>query len=666
MTKIILAAGLFSLALGIAAAPSFAQDRAAAEQQKAAGDALLKNGDAKGAEAAFRKAVELDPTWYLPLESLGNTLFAAGRYLEAVEVFKKAVSLEPRYTTGLYNIAFSYRKAKKFDEAIEWYKKYIAKETKDPDAYYGLAASYEAANQRKEAMENYLLYAEKENRPSERQYVVKAREKAGELRKALGLAAPAPAPVAAPTPAAAPAPAAPAPAPAPATAAAAPGVAGRPALPASPSAASAPPPAAPAPVAAPPPPPPAVPAAPPAPAPAATPAAANPRVAELLAQGDAAMREKSYARAMKAFFDAVQADPKNPEALYRLGLVYQATGNQQAAVIKWKAALAQDPNHALARKALETAGAPAAAPVPAPPAPPSPAVAPTATSSAASAPPPPPVPTTPPAAVSAPALATAVTAQNARVKEKLAEGDRALREKSFHSAITAYGSAAQLDPKSEEAVFKLGVAYALAGNHKVAILKWEQVLKLNPGNDAARRNIERAKKKLAPESAKEGKPVEPAPPPRSAAAARPELPAAKPAASEPPPAAPPAPAPAASPADFDRFIAEAEAAKRKGDAAAVLEAVDRALAIRQDEKALLLRGEALVILKRYAEAKYAFGKVLAVNQNLAAPLFGLGEASRLAGDVDRAKYYFKLYAASKAPDVNPALVKKAEEYLASH
>ncbi|NMB77415.1 MAG: tetratricopeptide repeat protein, partial [Myxococcales bacterium] len=280
---------------------------------------------------------------------------------------------------------------------------------------------------------------------------------------------------------------------------------------------------------------------------------------------------------------------------------------------------------------------------------------------------PPPAPATPPAAAPAPAPAPTVTPQNARLKEKLAEGDRALREKGFAAAIVAYGNAAKLDPKSEEALFKLGVAYALAGNHKVAILKWEQVLKLNPGNEAARRNIERAKKKLSSGPEVKDKPVEPAPPPRPTAAARPELPAAKPAATEPPPAAPPpAPAAAASSADFEKFMGQAEAAKRKGDAAAVLEAVDQALSIRQDEKALLLRGEALVILKRYAEAKYAFGKVLAINQNLAAPLFGLGEASRLAGDVDRAKYYFKLYAGSKASDVNPALVKKAEEYLASH
>jgi tetratricopeptide (TPR) repeat protein len=111
-------------------------------------------------------------------------------------------------------------------------------------------------------------------------------------------------------------------------------------------------------------------------------------------------------------------------------------------------------------------------------------------------------------------------------------------------------------------------------------------------------------------------------------------------------------------------MAKADEHKRKGNAAGVLAAVDRALSLKQDEQALLLRGEALVVLKRYSEAKYAFAKVMALNPNLASPIYGLGEACRLAGENDRAKYYFKMYVRSKAPDVSASLVKKAEAVLA--
>ena len=44
-----------------------------------------------------------------------------------------------------------------------------------------------------------------------------------------------------------------------------------------------------------------------------------------------------------------------------------------------------------------------------------------------------------------------------------------------------HAHATQLDPKNEEALFKLGVAYAYSGNYKVAVFKWEQVLKINQG-----------------------------------------------------------------------------------------------------------------------------------------------------------------------------------------
>jgi ribosome-binding factor A len=54
---------------------------------------------------------------------------------------------------------------------------------------------------------------------------------------------------------------------------------------------------------------------------------------------------------------------------------------------------------------------------------------------------------------------------------------------------------------------------------------------------------------------------------------------------------------------------------------------------------------------------------MSLNQALAAPLFGLGEACRLSGDMERAKYYFKMYVNSRADDVTPALVEKAKGFL---
>ena len=78
----------------------------------------------------------------------------------------------------------------------------------------------------------------------------------------------------------------------------------------------------------------------------------------------------------------------------------------------------------------------------------------------------------------------------------------------------------------------------------------------------------------------------------------------------------------------------------------------------------ILRGEALVILRRFTDAKRAFSAAMIADASLAAPLYGLGEANRLSGDKERARYYFKMYVQSRAADVSPALVARAKKFLA--
>jgi tetratricopeptide (TPR) repeat protein len=615
----------------IAQAPS---KRTRAKEQKAAGDRFMKSGKRKQAEAAYRKACEVDPEWYEAHEALGNLLFSSKRYMEAVEAFKQAIKAEPRYATGFYNIAFAYRKARKYPQAAEYYRKYIQRKQDDPDAYYGLAATYEAMGKDREAMENYLKYAEKETRPSERQYVVKAKNKAEKLREKLGLGVkPKPEAVAVEKPATTTATTtATATATTTATATAT-TTASRPAARPAARPATKPAPARPATKPAP-----ARPATKPAPAPRPAPApkpVVDPgaKIARLLAEGDRAMAEKSYTRAMKAYFDAVKLDSRNTDALYKLGLVYQATGSTKAARVKWRNVLEIDPNHKQARQALAMLEKPpptsrtAVAPAPAPRPTPKPAPKPVAK------------PAPKPAVKPAPRVAAAKRPSTGeRVARLVKEGDTHFKQKSFSRAIAAYTHATQLDPRNEEALFKLGVAYAMSGNYKVAVYKWKQVLRINPKNTSARRNIERAEQKLGIAGAK------------------------KPEAAAPEPSRSGRPAVAAKD-DFEALMALARQYKRKGKAKKVLQTVNKALKVKQDAQALMLKGEALVVLRRYGEAKRAFSKTMVMDPNLAGPFYGLGEACRLSGDKQRARYYFQMYVKSNAPDVRPALVNRAKAFL---
>ncbi len=566
-------------------------DRQKAKDKKAEGDSLLKAGKRVKALAAYRKAAALDTTWYEPHEAVGNMLFSAKRYIEAVETFKKAVEIDANYTTGYYNIAFAYRKAKKYQEAAEYYRKYIERKPSDPDAFYGLAVTYESLGDNKRAIESYQNYALKESRPSERQYVVKAKNRVAKLQAQLEPPKPPPtekkvetvatAPTATPV-------AAPKPAPAPAKT-----------------------------------------------KPVVSDADQQRKLSELLARGDKAMKEKAYTTAMKSFFDAVRLAPKNPEALYRLGLVYQATGNPKAAKLKWKAALAIDSKHAPSLSALrkaeggtETKTAVVAAP------------------SATKAQAPATVSTRPPLPKKSPAQEKAVPLPNQakQVAQLLKEGDAQFKQKSFSRAIAKYTRATQLDTRNEEGLFKLGMAYALSGNYQVAVYKWQKVLEINPNNKTARRNIDRAKNsKKVPAETKAKKP------PAKKAAAK----IAKKKKSS----------ASALPNDFASLMARAHLAKKKGDASAVLRAANKALTLKEDVKALLLRGEALVVLKKFGKAKRAFTKAMVLDPNLAAPFYGLAETCRLSGDNERAQYYFRLYVRSTSNDVSAAKVSKAKAYL---
>ena len=120
---------------------------------------------------------------------------------------------------------------------------------------------------------------------------------------------------------------------------------------------------------------------------------------------------------------------------------------------------------------------------------------------------------------------------------------------------------------------------------------------------------------------------------------------------------------ASKPGSFESWVAQAETAKKNGDAKGVLAATDKALGMKADASVAMLRGEALVVLKRYSDAKEAFSKAMVMNSDLAGPFYGLGEACRLNGEKERAKYYFKLYIRSKAKDVKPSLVKRANTFL---
>jgi tetratricopeptide (TPR) repeat protein len=92
------------------------------------------------AEAAYRKAIELDPKSTYPWNGLGNLLTQyPGRYAEAEAAYRKAIGLDPKSTypwNGLGNLLAQY--PGRYAEAEAAYRKAIELDPKLANPWYGL------------------------------------------------------------------------------------------------------------------------------------------------------------------------------------------------------------------------------------------------------------------------------------------------------------------------------------------------------------------------------------------------------------------------------------------------------------------------------------------------------------------------------------------------
>lgn len=277
----------------VAAAPAPSTDAQAAFDR---GERALAEGRLDQAVAAYKEALSKSPGYAAALNGLGLALFKQDQKPEAIQQFKAATQANPSFALAWSNLGFASRKMGDAPAAVAAYERYVQLAPDDADGLYGLAESYRMAGDTAKAIPAYEHYVAKEKRPSEQKWVQKARDQIAALKGG---------------PASSPA----------ATAPATPPVSDRPLS---------------SPVL--------TPQAPPAglpPGGTAAPALAQQRISD----GDALMKTSRYREATFAYQDAVNADPGNTEALFKLARAFATLGYFQQAVEKWNAVLAltQDP-----------------------------------------------------------------------------------------------------------------------------------------------------------------------------------------------------------------------------------------------------------------------------------------------------------------------------------
>jgi tetratricopeptide (TPR) repeat protein len=206
----------------------------------------------------------------------------------------------------------------------------------------------------------------------------------------------------------------------------------------------------------------------------------------------------------------------------------------------------------------------------------------------------------------------------------MARGDGLLAQNP-RDALYAYQDAVRAEPNNPKAHFKIGIAYAQLGYFPQAIDEWNRVLQIDPSNQGARDNIQKAQARMA------GAQVQ------AAQAA-------------PPPVTDPAQAQQLAKQDYDQAVALIQQ-RRYSEAVTSL---TTAIQVKPDfAVAFVARGSAMVGLGRFQDAVQDYLHGLSLNSNQAAPLFGLGEAYRGMGDRARAAQYYQECADSSAPDAGP-------------
>jgi tetratricopeptide (TPR) repeat protein/serine/threonine protein kinase len=100
--------------------------------------ALLHSGDLDEAIAAYKKAIDLDPDFFLAHLGLADALDEKGRYDEAVTACQQASRIRPRDIAPYNALGIILAKQRKFDEAVAALKRAISLRRDDDTAHFNL------------------------------------------------------------------------------------------------------------------------------------------------------------------------------------------------------------------------------------------------------------------------------------------------------------------------------------------------------------------------------------------------------------------------------------------------------------------------------------------------------------------------------------------------
>jgi Tfp pilus assembly protein PilF len=124
------------------------------------GTLYAKQGKLAQAEAAYRRAIQLDPTDSEPYFGLGILYAKSGKTDQAIAEYTEALARDPGYTDVRLNLAALYLDRKDFDRAREQYLQVVAHDPSYTDALFNLGV----LAQDQEKWEEAAMYLERATR----------------------------------------------------------------------------------------------------------------------------------------------------------------------------------------------------------------------------------------------------------------------------------------------------------------------------------------------------------------------------------------------------------------------------------------------------------------------------------------------------------------------
>jgi len=114
----------------------------------------------KQAEEAYRKAIELDPTFTNALTNLGNLCYSQGEIRTALEFFEQALQHEPDHPEALYNIGFILYEQGDVKGAAHCFLRAVESDPGFADAHFNAAMTLEDLHRAQEAQRHWRAYVD--------------------------------------------------------------------------------------------------------------------------------------------------------------------------------------------------------------------------------------------------------------------------------------------------------------------------------------------------------------------------------------------------------------------------------------------------------------------------------------------------------------------------